>query len=74
MINYSKWLKENNLPKLCLYITPGIGFQSEDRNVVENEIKNTKMINLGEGNHFLQKDYPHEVGSELAKWYIEINK
>jgi haloalkane dehalogenase len=74
MMSYSKWLKESDLPKLCLYITPGVGFQSVDRAVVENEFKNTKMINLGEGNHFLQEDYPHEIGSELAKWYTEINK
>jgi haloalkane dehalogenase len=74
MINYSKWLKESDLPKLCLYITPGVGFQSGDREVVENKFKNTKMINLGKGTHFLQEDYPHEIGSELSKWYIEINK
>jgi haloalkane dehalogenase len=74
MMSYAKWLKQSDLPKLCLYITPGVGFQSVDRKVVENEFKNTKMINLGEGTHFLQEDYPHEIGSELANWYIDINK
>lgn len=58
MLSYNSWLKQNKLPKLCLYITPGVGFQEVDREVVEEEFKNTKMINLGEGTHFLQEDYP----------------
>jgi haloalkane dehalogenase len=70
--SYSKWLKENNLPKLCLYVTPGVGFQAPELEVVKNEFKNTKIKHLGEGLHFIQEDYPHEIGEELATWYDEI--
>jgi haloalkane dehalogenase len=68
IFSYSQWLKETDIPKLCLYITPGVGFQAGDRKVVENEFKNTEMINLGAGNHFLQEDYPHTIGELIAAW------
>ncbi len=70
--SYSKWLKENELPKLCLYVTPGVGFQAPELEVVKNEFKNTKIKYLGEGLHFIQEDYPHEIGEEIATWYDEI--
>jgi haloalkane dehalogenase len=71
--NYSKWLKENDLPKLCLYVTPGVGFQAPELEIVKNEFKNTRIKHLGEGLHFIQEDYPHEIGEEIAKWYQDIN-
>jgi haloalkane dehalogenase len=70
--NYAKWLRETEIPKLCLYITPGVGFQAEDLKVVTAHFKNTKVVNLGEGLHFLQEDYPHEIGEEVSKWLKEI--
>ena len=73
IVSYSKWLKETDIPKLCLYITPGVGFQSVDRKVVENEFKNTEMINLGEGTHFVQEDYPHTIGELIATWMSKNN-
>ena len=69
---YSRWLKETNLPMLCLYISPGVGFQAEDLEIVKNEFKNTKMVYLGNGNHFLQEDYPHEIGQEISTWYQQV--
>ncbi len=70
--NYHEWLKSNDLPKLCLYVSPGVGLQKEDVEVVKNEFKNTKLVYLGEGSHFIQEDYPHEIGEELASWYTQI--
>ncbi len=71
--NYSKWLKENDLPKLCLYVTPGVGFQAPELEIVQKEFKNTKIEYLGEGLHFIQEDYPHEIGEKISNWYKEIN-
>tara|TARA_B100000809_G_C14708510_1_gene376899 strand:+ start:97 stop:471 length:375 start_codon:yes stop_codon:yes gene_type:complete len=73
IVSYSQWLKETEIPKLCLYITPGVGFQAVDREVEENEFKNTEMINFGEGNHFLQEDYPHTIGELIAAWIAKNN-
>lgn len=71
--NYADWLKKTEMPKLCLYVTPGVGFQSEDLKVVENEFKNTKLVYLGEGAHFIQEDYPHEIGEEIANWLQDLD-
>jgi haloalkane dehalogenase len=27
---------------------------------------------LGPGLHFIQEDYPHEIGNEISKWYDKI--
>ena len=70
--SYSKWLKESTIPKLCLYITPGIAVQAPDVEIIRNEFKNTEMVYLGEGNHFLQEDYPHEIGEAVAEWYQRL--
>jgi haloalkane dehalogenase len=73
LTDYSEWLKETEIPKLCFYITPGVGFQAPDLEVVQNEFKNTTIIKLGEGSHFVQEDYPHEIGEGISKWYDEVN-
>jgi hypothetical protein len=59
--------------KLCFYVTPGVGFQEPDLEIVKNEFKNTTIIKLGEGLHFLQQDYPHEIGEGISTWYKEIS-
>ena len=74
VLNYSVWLKETEIPKLCFYVTPGIGFQAPDLEIVQNEFKNTTIIKLGEGSHFLQEDYPHEIGEGISKWYENIGR
>jgi haloalkane dehalogenase len=73
LMAYAKWLKETDIPKLCFYITPGIGFQAPDLQIVQNEFKNTSIIKLGEGSHFVQEDYPHEIGEGISKWYDELS-
>ena len=72
--SYSDWLRENDLPKLCLYVTPGVGFQAPELEIVKNEFKNTEIEYLGEGLHFIQEDYPHEIGARISKWYQQIHK
>lgn len=73
LMDYSKWLKETEIPKLCFYVTSGIGIQEQDLEIIQNEFKNTTIIKLGEGSHFVQEDYPHEIGEGISKWYEEIN-
>ncbi len=72
MADYHEFLLESEHPKLCFYVTPGVGLQKEDVEIVKTKFKNTKVVYLGEGNHFLQEDYPHEIGSEIASWYQTI--
>ncbi len=70
--NYHEWLKQTEIPKLCLYVTPGVALQKEDVEIVKKEFKNTKLVYLGEGMHFIQEDYPHQIGQNLAEWYEKM--
>ena len=67
--SWSKWLAESEIPKLCFYVTPGVAVKEKDIKVIKETFKNTEMIDLGEGLHFIQEDYPHEIGEHILDWY-----
>jgi haloalkane dehalogenase len=65
---WSTWLAESSIPKLCFYVTPRIAIKEKDVKIIRETFKNTKMIHLGEGLHFIQEDYPHEIGAAISEW------
>jgi len=69
---YNKWLMETDIPKLCLYAHPGAIITEKGVEYVKNSFPNTKMVDVGEGIHYLQEDNPHFIGKEIAKWFQEI--
>jgi len=71
--SWHKWLMESEIPKLFFYVTPGVGIKEKDVKIIKEGMKNLKSIDLGKGLHFIQEDYPHEIGEEISKWYNEIN-
>lgn len=71
--SWAQWLTVTDIPKLCFYVTPGVAIKEKDVKVIKENFKNTKMVELGEGLHFIQEDYPHEIGIEISKWYNDIN-
>lgn len=52
-------------------VSPGVAMKEKDIKVIKETF--TKMVNLGEGLHFIQEDYPHEIGSEISNWYQTVN-
>ena len=70
--SWSKWLASSEIPKICLYVTPGGLIQEEDVKKIKENFNNTEIVNVGEGPHFFQEDYPHEIGEALASWYAKI--
>lgn len=70
--DYHAWLKETEIPKLCLYVNPGVALQKEDVELIKKEFRNTKLVYLGEGMHFIQEDYPHQIGQNIVEWYVKI--
>ena len=70
--SWAKWLTETSIPKLCFYVSPGVAIKEKDVKIIKESMKNLKMINLGEGLHFIQEDYPHEIGAGIAEWYSGI--
>ncbi|MEM9064038.1 MAG: haloalkane dehalogenase [Planctomycetota bacterium] len=67
------WLPTSEIPKLCLYATPGSGVMEEDAEKVRQTFTNTEVVNVGKGLHFFQEDCPHETGEALARWYATIS-
>lgn len=66
--SYMKWLIQTDLPKLFFWIKPGIFITEERANKYIKELKNMKTIYLGTGSHYVQEDYPHTIGQEIARW------
>ena len=67
--NYSQKLQESDLPKLLFSASPGTLITPEDVEWSRQHMKNLKIVDIGEGIHFVQEDNPHLIGEELAKWY-----
>ena len=70
--SWAPWLASVDIPKLCFYVTPGVAIKEKDVKVIRETFKNTELIHLGEGLHFIQEDYPHEIGEALSAWYQKI--
>jgi haloalkane dehalogenase len=69
---YNEWLQRSDLPKLLFYATPGGITPAQIVEWCEENLKNLKTVNIGQGLHYLQEDNPHLVGSELANWYRSV--
>lgn len=69
VVAYNKWLTESDIPKLCFYAHPGAIIREDGVEYIKNNFPNIKMVDIGEGIHYLQEDNPHFIGSELVKWY-----
>ena len=70
--SYSQWLQDSNIPKLCLHAHPGAIINAENVQWIEKSIPNTKMVDIGEGIHFVQEDNPHGIGKAISEWYGKI--
>lgn len=69
VLTYDEYLARSPIPKLFLYATPGLASPAAvDKPWVEANVKNVETVDLGEGLHFLQEDYPHEIGRAIARW------
>ncbi len=67
--SYNEKLIKSDLPKLLFYATPGAITTAPVVEWCQQNLKNLKTVDLGQGIHFLQEDNPHLIGSELATWY-----
>ncbi|MFT7036779.1 MAG: haloalkane dehalogenase [Parvicella sp.] len=64
----------SEIPKLFFYVSPGVGIKEKDVKIIKEGMRNLKSVDLGDGLHFIQEDYPHEIGEEISNWYREIQK
>ena len=63
---YAEWLSGSELPKLFINADPGAILIGEQREFVRSWPNLTEVT--VPGNHFLQEDSPHEIGSAIAEW------
>lgn len=71
--SWAPWLASTEIPKICLYVTPGSAIQEADAEKIKKTFKNTEVVHVGEGFHFMQEDVPHEIGETLSAWYGKLN-
>ena len=70
--NYSQKLQDSDLPKLLIHAVPGVAIDAKMVDWCKQNLKNLKVVDIGEGLHFIQEDQPHKIGEELAIWYNNI--
>ena len=69
---YHEWLKETQIPKLCLYGDPGILIGMDEIDWIKNNFPNTETAFVGKGLHFIQEDQPHAIGRAISSWYENL--
>ncbi len=62
------FLTTSELPKLLFHVTPGAITPPEAVEWMKANVPNMQDVHLGEGAHFIQEDYPTEIGQALADW------
>ncbi|VAW31926.1 hypothetical protein MNBD_CHLOROFLEXI01-3653 [hydrothermal vent metagenome] len=67
---YNGWLKTSQLPKLLLWVEPGAIIAGEKAaKQIQKDFPNTQTSFLGKGKHYIQEDYPDEIGQAIADWH-----
>jgi haloalkane dehalogenase len=66
---YNKKLQQSSIPKLLFYAHPGGLITRSGVDWCNQNLKNLKSVDIGQGIHYLQEDNPHLIGEELLKWY-----
>ena len=70
--NYSQKLQASDVPKLLFFATPGGIIDSKTVEWCKQNLKNLKVVDIGDGIHFLQEDNPYLIGQEMAKWHQDL--
>ena len=69
--SYSKWMAENELPKLFINAEPGAILIGKQREFCRTW-KNQKEVTV-KGSHFIQEDSPDEIGKAIFDWLNGLN-
>ena len=69
---YQTRLQQSDLPKLMFTVEPGFLLGPERAAWAKQHLKNLQTIHLGPGAHYIQEQYPHEIGKALAKWHQSL--
>lgn len=67
-----EWLLCTTFPKLMFYVDPGAIIPMQMAEALKGMLTNLETVYLGAGGHFLQEDYPNEIGTALAEWLRRV--
>ncbi len=68
----SDWLPTTTFPKLMFHVDPGAIIPMQLAEMLQGSLQNIETIFLGAGSHFLQEEYPDEIGKGLADWLTRV--
>ena len=69
---YGDWLEQSQLPKILFHGNPGIIIRKDEVAWCRENLADLKIVDIGDGQHFIQEDNPHLIGAELSKWYATL--
>ena len=68
----SDFVAESTFPKLMFHVSPGAVIPDFAADWIKANLINIEAIHLGEGGHFIQEQYPDEIGKGLADWLTRV--
>lgn len=68
----SDFVVESTFPKLMFHVSPGAVIPEFAAEWIKQNLTNIEAIYLGEGGHFIQEQYPQEIGKGLADWLTRV--
>ena len=68
----SDFVAQSTFPKLMFHVTPGAVIPEYAAKWIKKNLTNIESIYLGEGGHFIQEQYPDEIGRGLADWLFRV--
>ncbi len=69
---YAERLRASSLPKLLLWVKPGLIITPREVVRLRSELTNLKDVYLGPGKHFIQEQHPDQIGRHVAEWYRDL--
>lgn len=66
---YYEYNPTTTIPKLMFHVKPGMIIKKKEAEQIKSTWQNLETVFLGKGKHYLQEQYPHEIGAGIADWY-----
>ena len=68
----SDFVAASTFPKLMFHVSPGAVIPMDAAEWIKANLTNIEAVYLGEGGHFIQEQYPDEIGKALADWLSRV--
>lgn len=72
-MDYMEKLQKSDMPKLMIEVVPGVVLPQKLAAWARDNLPNLTAVNVGEGFHYIQEDYPHEIGKAISEWMAANN-